>query len=641
MIKNGIFLILSFCTFMVYGQSPVSIKLAQLPPKELKIYKEGIQFSKQGKSKEALKNFDKVLKKQPLFLEAKLRKAGLFYDVKDFANAQKLIEEVVRQDSNYDGEMYYAAALCAIMQKDYVHASQHYTQYLKRAVGLQEDKIKKIKHEIAVCDFRIDAYLHPKPFGPKPIEGFINTDDLEYLPSLSIDGTQMVFTRRIDGQEDLFVSIRNKDTWGIPTPLESINTLDNEAAHTMSEDGNTIIFTACNNKVTGYGSCDLYKSIKENNVWSKPANMGNKVNSSAWDSQPTMAKNGALIIFSSDRMGSIGGHDLWMIKKGRNGKWEEAVNLGDKINTTGHEESPFIHPDGKTLFFRSNGHIGMGASDIFYSKYDSKTATWSHAVNMGYPINTEGDEGSLFVDAKGENAYYATDKDTRNTGKANLDIYTFPLPMEVRPDPVSYIKVSITDAVNGNQLNANFSIIDLDNMDTVIAGIASNGIVLSAISKDKNYALLIDKENYFMHSENFNTQSFYDASKPYEVSVRLKPITEIPETPIVLNNLFFETGSAVLMDASQSEIDNLAKFLQINNLIKIKIVGHTDNVGSDSGNQLLSEQRAKAVQDALIKKGIIPDRLSYAGKGESMPIADNTIPEGRKANRRTEFMVIK
>lgn len=642
MIRFFAIIILSCFTLIAYGQKPISKKIDQLSDKEKTTYLEGIKLSKKGMAKEAMKNFDKVLKKQPLFLEAKLRKAGLNYDAKDFIAAKKLIEEVIAQDSSYDAEMYFAIGLCDKALKDYRAASKHYNQYLHRVPNLSEDRIKKLKYEIEIYDFRADAYEHPKSIDPKPIEGLVNTDDLEYLPSLTIDGSLMVFTRRIRGQENLYISKNNNGTWGVAVPIESINTSDNVAAHTIREDGNAIVFTTCNNKITGYGSCDLYISTKENDKWSKPANMGTKVNSAAWDSQPSFINNGNTLIFSSDRKGSIGGRDLWMISKGKNGKWQEAVNLGNKINSTANEESPFFHPDGKTLFFKSDGHIGMGASDIFYSKYDAATQTWSTPVNLGYPINTEGDEGAFFVDAKGQKAYYATDIATKDKANANLDIYSFDLPTELRPEPVSYIKVSIVDEKTKKALSANFSIIDLTSLDTVSRGTSIDGSILAAIGQNKNYALLIDKENYYFHSENFNTIEYYDALKPFEITVIMRPMAVTgPEVSIVLKNIFFKSGSAVLMIESQTEIDKLYNFLLTNDKAKIKIIGHTDNVGSDTDNIKLSEQRAKAVQDALIAKGIASQRLTFEGKGKSMPIADNATEAGRKINRRTEFIIVK
>ncbi len=623
------------------AQTIVSIKAAQLSEKLLKLYQDALKFSKQGKTKDALKNYDKLLKQEPRFLEAKLRKAGLAYDVNDFSGARKLFDEVIITDSQYDADMYYAAGLCSKNLKDYAATSKYFSQYLENKKNVDEAFAKKVKREISESDFRVNAYKTPKPFIIKPVEGFVNTSDLEYLPSITIDGKQMVFTRRISGQEDLYVSNKNADAWGIAQPLETINTNDNEAAHTMSADGNLIVFTQCNNKTTGYGSCDLYQSRFEEGKWSLPSNLGMNVNSAAWDSQPTLGDNGKTIIFSSDRKGSIGSHDLWIIKKGKNNKWLPAINLGPKINTPANEESPFLHADGKTLYFRSNGHIGMGLSDLYYTKYNDKTNEWSAPINMGYPINTEGDEGSLFVDAKGNTAYFASDKDSRVKGKGNLDIYYFDLPIELRPEPISYIKVSIIDASTNKPTKAKYNIIDLTTNDTISAGIAEDGTLLTSISKNKNYALNIDKSKYYFHSENFNTQEDYDVTKPYEIVVKLKPIETIPDAPIVLHNIFFETGSSLLLASSQAEIDNLAAFLNTNQNLKIKIVGHTDNVGSDIDNQKLSEARAKSVQDALAKKGISASRLNYEGKGESMPIADNNTAEGRRVNRRTEFLVVK
>jgi outer membrane protein OmpA-like peptidoglycan-associated protein/Tol biopolymer transport system component len=639
---KSLFLFLFLLVFFESNaQTIVSIKPAQLSPKLLKIYQEGIKFSKKGKPKDAIKNYDKVLKEEPRFLEAKLKKAGLAYDINDLDLARKLIDEVIAVDPKYDAEMYYAAALCTKPKKDYEHSSKYLTQYLKYNTGISPDQSKKVKREIAENDFRINALKNPKSLTVQKVDASINSSGSEYLPFITIDNKQMIFTRQEFGKEDLYVSTKRSDgSWGKAALLNGVKSQYDEAALTMSADGNMIVYTS-NDKITSFGGYDLFTSRKENGTWTKAMNLGKKINSVAKETQPCIADNGKTIYFASNRQGGLGGTDIYVVTRTADNKWSQPVNLGPTINTPGNDESPFIHADGTTLYFRSNGHIGMGSDDIYFAKLNPETKSWSEPINMGYPINTENSEGALFIDRKGEYAYFASSLETKKRGVDSLDIYYFELPLELRPEPVSYIKVNIQDATTLKNTKAKYDIIDLTTKDTISSGTATDGIVITSIKKNKNYALQIDKDKYYFHSENFNTTEIYDASKPYEIIVKLKPIETIPDAPIVLNNIFFETGSSVLLNESQIEINKLATFLKSNQNLKIKITGHTDNVGSDVDNQRLSDARAKAVLEALVQKGIEAYRLSHEGKGESIPIADNNTAEGRKANRRTEFVVLK
>jgi tetratricopeptide (TPR) repeat protein len=372
LVVNIIFI---FLVNNISGQTIVSIKAAQLSPKILKTYQDGVKFSKKGKFKEAIKNYDKVLKEEPRFLEAKLKKSGLAYDVYDFDQARKLIDEVIAVDPKYDAEMYYAAALCTMPKKDYERTSQYLNQYLKYNTNASEAKIKKVKHEIAECDFRVNAVKNPKPFIVKKVDDGVNGSASEYLPFITIDNRQMIFTRQEFGKEDLYVATKKSDgTWGKAALLNGVASQADEAALSMSADGNTIVFTS-NDRLTSHGGYDLFTSRKENGIWTKPINLGKTINSVAKETQPCISDNGKTIYFASNRQGGLGGTDIYVVTRKADNKWSQPTNLGPKINTVGNEESPFMHADGYTLYFRSNGHIGMGSDDIFYTKQSSNNSS--------------------------------------------------------------------------------------------------------------------------------------------------------------------------------------------------------------------------------------------------------------------------
>ena len=611
----------------------------QLDGKLTQEYQEARKLIRQGKYKDAEKKLDKILKKHPDFYEASLRKAVMYYDMGTPQKAALIFDEVIQAAPGYDPEMYFAAAINALAIKEEEKAVSYYTSYLEK--GQPDDKKRmRINKELKTLKFRIQARKNPQPITLKPLEGHINTGDSEYLPSPSLDGKSMVFTRRIRGQEDLYISYQNETgQWSVATAIEAINTPDNEAAHSISEDGNTIVFTMCNNKTTGFGSCDLYYTQFDGETYTLPVNMGPRINTPAWESQPCLFANGQKILFSSNRKGSLGGSDLWMVQKTSEGKWGAVVNLGSAINTEGQEESPFLHRDGKTLYFRSNGHTGMGGFDLFMSKWDEQNKEWSTPVNLGYPINSEGDEGSLAVDHLGKIAYYASDINSVGATERNLDLVQFDLPPALRPEPVSYLEISVTDEITGRPLEARVIMIDVDANDTLVFALSERGKLLSALPVKKRLLLHISMPSYLLHSEHFDTgENFLVEAAQYKAILMRKP-TPADSRPIVLKNIFFETGSAILQAASFAEIQALAAMLKDQAQLHIRIVGHTDNVGDEAANLKLSADRARAVYSQLIDLGIDAGRLSFEGKGEKEPVATNDTPEGKAANRRTEFYI--
>ncbi len=618
------------------GINAQSIKAAQLPQKLLDKYNEAIKLSRQGKTKDAIKKIDEILKKAPNFHDANLRKAAINYDIGNLKEAKILFDDVIKKDAKYDMEMYYNASVVAMAMKDYKSASNHLSYYLQNAALSEERKAKTIYTQ-ATAAFRDNAINNPKPYEIQSIKGDINTAMSEFLPSTTIDGKQMIFTRRMRGADELFMAQKDSmGNWKGSQPLfEEIDYL-NKASATLSQDGKTIIFVICDDKQRGMGSCDLYISNLINNKWSKPTNMGKTINTIGWESQPCLSENGNTLLFSSNRKGGSGGNDLWVSYKNKNNQWSNPQNLSKTINSDGNDESPFLHPDGKTLFFRSTGHIGMGSFDLFYSRFDENAKKWSKPENLGYPINTEGQEGSLFVDRDGITCYYASDVDNKKVKKDNLDLYTFKLPKEFQAEATGYVKLTVVNKQEQVMIGSNYIVINLETRDTLLQG-KYDGINLTmSLPANKNYALLISNRDYYPHSSNFNTKEEFDRNKPLELKIVLDEVIK-KNQPIVLNNIFFESGSSILKQESQVEISNLVNFLTTYENLKIEIVGHTDDVGNDMDNMKLSEARAKSVYTALLEQGINANRLSYVGKGETVPIADNKTEEGRRKNRRTEF----
>ena len=321
--------------------------------------------------------------------------------------------------------------------------------------------------------------------------------------------------------------------------------------------------------------------------------------------------------------------------------WKEPFYMGPMINSSGYDESPFIHADGHTLYFRSDGWPGLGSYDNFISRLNLNGVAVSEPVNLGYPINTFGDDGAFALSSDGKTAYFASDYfSIEKEVKPNLDLITFELPEIYRSVPTTYLLVEVKDVKTGNALNASYELIDLIQNLSIARGSmlvgSSNPI---PIVSGTNLGLFVQSEGYYPHSENFQPEAGRNAANPYKISIALQPLEEAK--PIVLKNIFFDTNSAVLKQSSYTELEKLIDLLKSKPNMKIKILGHTDDVGNDKENQILSENRAKSVYQFLIDREINAQRLSFEGKGESMPLVNNTSEEGRAQNRRTEFIELK
>ena len=316
--------------------------------------------------------------------------------------------------------------------------------------------------------------------------------------------------------------------------------------------------------------------------------------------------------------------------------WEEPINLGKEINTSKDEQFPFIHSDNTTLYFSSMGHLGMGKSDIFVTHL-MPDGTFGTPKNLGYPINTMGYDWNMVVARDGKTAYYSSDN--KPEGKGGLDIYSFELPEELQAQRVSYVRGTVIDAKTKKPLATSVSLTPLNGSESTSSYTdAIKGQFMVPLKSDIQYSLTIDKKEYLFHSEYFDMPNV-PSDQPFELKIELQKL-EVGKT-VVLNNIFFDTDKFELKTQSKSELEKLKEFMTLNAEVSIEIGGHTDNAGSSSYNQKLSENRAKSVYQYLTTNGVSGARLSYKGYGDTAPIASNTSETGRARNRRTEFKVVK
>jgi len=545
-----------------------------------------------------------------------------------------------------DPMLYYIAGNEGAKCGAYEYALKTLQLFMQKGIQYSEI-LPDAQKTIANCKFAIESMKNPRSFELVNMGASVNSEWDEYLAALTADDEQIVFTvkRPRDkgtvcafclNEEDLYYSSKSFGAW---LPREELGTPVktgyNEGAQCLSPDGKYLLYTMCDADF-GMGSCDLYWSKRIGDRWSRPRNFGAPVNTSVWESQPSMAADGMTVYFASSRPGGFGGMDIWKTTMTSEGEFSVPENLGPTINTPGDDAAPFIHSDGRTLYFASNGRVGMGGYDLYYSTLQTD-GTWSEPIDMGFPINSPADEINIFINASGTVAYIASDKDG---GYGGLDLYSFELDDQLRPNPVTYIKGHVKDAFSGEPLAARIEMIDLNTRQllTSTSSDAVTGSYLACVHTGGNILLNVSHPDYPFYSENFQIEKTYTELSPFLKDISLQP-TDVG-TVVTLKNVFFDFDKTELKPESFVELDRLVSYLQ-HNSVRIEIGGHTDDQGSEDYNDRLSENRAKAVYDYLIQKGIPADRLTYKGYGKRMPVADNSTDEGRATNRRTEFKIIR
>lgn len=601
-----------------------------------------------GKAEEA---FLKAIKEDPTFVEPHIGLGYLYMEQNKKIEGVEHLRKALELNPKFFPRNFLDCGMAELTIADYDGAKKHLEEYLKFE-RVSPDSKEAAKAYLLNANFGIEAKKHPVPFNLVNVGPEINSAESEYFPALTADAKLFMFTRSIKqegggGQEDFYTSKKDAaGKWTTAQPLLSINSMGNEGAPTLSADGNLMFFAACEEmggtylggNAKGLGSCDIFFSQKVNGKWSRPGNLGSPINSANWETQPSFSSDGKTLYFIRGFHTREGTKnvDIYMSEIGYDGKFGMPVKLPETVNSTGEEESVFIHPDNQTLYFSSDGHPGMGRQDIFVSKRQAD-GTWGKAVNLGYPINTEEDENSFLVDPSGQIAYMASE---RKGGFGGLDIYQFELPKESRPEKLTYVKGKIYNAVTKEPLEARFELIDLETQKNATTNYTDkSGQFLVTLTGTKNYLVNVNRDGFLFYSDNFSLKgNVTDFNKPYLLDIPLQPIDT--GSTVELKNVFFDVNKWDLKPESKAELDKLINFLTKNPSVKIELGGHTDNSGDKVFNKTLSTNRAKAVYDYLITNGKIgAGRLSFKGYAETRPKVANDTPENKAKNRRTEFKV--
>ena len=579
----------------------------------------------------------KMIAENPGNADALYRLGAIKYAQTNFVQADSLLILAADLTSYQNEEYLHAAMLAADANDNYQRSGDLSHKYLL----LPERQNARIKRAQSISERskKIKGYIEaPTDVELVKLNESINSVNHEYLPFVSLNGQNLYFVRRENNLEHIYKSEGQGFQWANAHKAELWDDLPNAGAFALSSDGIRAVVTICGNN--GLGSCDLYLRKKVKDTWSPPKNMGDVINSQNWDSQPFFSADGGTLFFSSDRNGGYGGRDLYYVRL-KNGVWSEPVNMGPNINTAGNEESPFIHPDGSTFYFRSDQWDGMGGFDVFISRLGEDFMALQEPVNLGYPINSTKDDGAFTIAPDGKTAFITTDRmNIGNGGRPHLDILGLELPENLRSIPTSWVSFNVFDRMSGEGVPAAFELVDLQSDKILASGVSIpwEKVVLP-IKTGTRLGLFVRNETYLPFSKNFYVNEVNDPNFPHVIAVGLEKL--ISESTFVLNNIFFETNAAVLLPESRPELIRLKEVLLENPGYKLEITGHTDDVGSVENNLRLSLERAKAVAMFLEKEGVGKERLSYYGKGESEPIANNNTEEGRQANRRTSFKLLK
>src|SRR5690554_1112171 len=610
-------------------------------------------------------------------LECRFGLARIQYQIatdynRSYAAALDNFDKVVKQCSTYHADAYYYAGIISYGNQDYENALEYFEAFFtfdketgkfSRDHAIKEQDVATVLPEIR---FYVEFYANPVVFNPKRLEG-VNTDADEYLPMLSHDNEFIFFTRKemVKYKGDLYArEVENfmqaeattdgndfKNAQPLPPPF---NVGDNYGGVSLSLNNREMFVTVCKPLTANYKNCDIYVTTYERiedetghiiYKWSGLENLGPNVNAEdSWEAQPTLSADGNTLYFATVRETCIPDEngnptiDIFYTERSKDGVWSPAKPVGGDINTAGHDKSPFLHADSRTLYFSSNGRLGAGGYDIFYSKQD-EDGSWTKPKNMGYPINSSQDEHGLVVSTDGKSAYFASSNVKSAKG---LDIFTFEVPYKARPEKVLILK--------GDVRNENGELIPEARLElkyTKSKEIHNVGVD----KKDGTYAAVIN----LRHDEDvvvsvksdveevaFNTRVYTMADTANTVQ-EIKMEVEKIETgkTYKINDIRFKTASSELNEESKRVLEEFADYLIENKTLKIEIGGHTDNIGDANKNLVLSTDRAFEVFGFLQTQGVDGSRMEFKGYGQTKPSVPNTSEENRAKNRRTEFKITR
>ena len=493
---------------------------------------------------------------------------------------------------------------------------------------------------------KVDTLIPPKGvmlnMGPK-----VNSEKPDYAPFMHPSDSVLIFTSRRDEEividdihaqknENLYYAQKGfiSGVWSDAKKFtDAINSSYNEGSACLSPDGKTLYFTRCD-EPEGYGSCDIYVAEFYGGTWINIRNLGTNVNSPGWDSHPNISPDGEMLFFTSNREGGFGGSDLYVTFREEDGTWTMAENLGPTVNTKENEVTPFYHKVNGTLFFSSTGHLlNLGGYDIYKSRWLRNH--WEEPKNVGPLVNSNGNEYYFSIDGKGSRLFYAMAKNDKSEEvHQDFDLYSFPMPMEARPDAIVTLKGYLMDSVTGNPITGIVLVIDKDQgIEVAPKHINEFGYFEFDLINSHKYDIYIQGDNFFTVKEDIVTSS----DTTFSVLVESFHM----DKTFVFETLEFEEDSYELNSSIEPKLDYIVTFLKRYPMFKLEVQGHTDSDGEAKYNLELSQKRAFQIRKYLVARADVPeDRISARGFGESRPLVPNNTEAHKRMNRRVEFKVV-
>lgn len=641
MIKR--FCLLSF-VFVLYAHTGLSQDGYSVDDrKAIKLYEESASLLRARDFDGGIEALQKALLRAPAFVEAHLRLAGTYRLMLKNELAENHYRQAIEADPSNSKSLdaWFAVGQLLFEKGEYEEAGKYLEKY-RSAAPANQGRLSLATDLLSQIAYAAELINDPLPFDPQPLPAPLNQFLMQYFPVVTADGKQIFFTVRkgnssADG-EDIYTSLKDEQGyWSEPSSVSSlINTPRNEGTCTISADGKTLIYTSCQ-APGGLGSCDLYEVKRTGDRWGMPKNMGQPINTPGWESQPSLAADGRTLYFVSERRGGQGMRDIWVSRLSPRGNWLNPENLGPAINSRWDDLSPFIHVNGQSLYFSSNGHRGVGKFDLFLSEFDGEQ--WSEPKNLGYPINTTDDQVSLAMTADGGTAFYAHEV-MQPDGSYVSTIYSFEVPEEIRVHNKSnFLRGRVLDRVTGLPLSASIEMFDINDatLNYKVTSDPEDGAYFVVLTEGKEYSIYVSRKGYLFENLTYNYLE-KKSREPEVLDIYLTPIRAGASS--VLKNIFFDVDQYALQEKSKTELAEVVRFLRENESIKVEIEGYTDNTGGQQHNLELSANRAKAVYDFLIKAGIQKERLSYKGYGANQPKAPNDTEANKQLNRRIEFKIL-
>ena len=697
--KKVIYLIIALNVFGVVGYSQnKSVPFEKYLFKDRKSeFKEAVKEYNQGNEiydkgepywSAAIRFFEKANEFNPN--NAKLNyRLGNSYLISSNNKARSLDYFIKANDLNKDvaADIHFKIGRGYQLKYKFDKAISEYEIYKQTLKQYQTEENKAVNKQIKECNTAKEMIKKPVRVRVENVGVNVNSAYADYGPLVSADESVIIFTSRrpsstnkdlIGGKfnEDVFMSKKDiNGYWTKAVALEEVNTKEHDATAGLSNDGKKLFVY----KTTASNGGGIYQSVKKRGEWSKPKELNKNVNGKeSWDTGASLSYDQKELYFVTNKEGGYGKRDIWMSRwDEKKEDWGKALNIGGNINTEYDEIGVYMHPDGKTMYFSSTGHDGMGGYDIYASK-KQKDGTWGKPTNLGYPVNSPDNDVHFVMAASGEHGYYSS---YREDGLGEKDIYMLTflgapkeplfstednlLASKVNPIEEELVQAKVELSLSNNltilkgvvlddetkkPIEALLELVDngVQKKITDVESDGKSGEFLISLPAGKNYGISVNANGYLFHSENFEIPESAGFSQ-FEKIIYLKKI-KIGES-IVLRNIFFDVNKSTLKASSVLELAKLADLLNKNKSLRVEISGHTDTNGSASLNMKLSKSRAKAVVDFLIEAGYDASRFEYVGYGEEKPlISDAEIAklsssqakkEAHATNRRTEFKILK